>query len=57
MTTHKKGMFITLEGGEGSGKSTLILLLKTFLEEQGYKVTVTREPGGIELCREGKGAV
>ena len=57
MTTHQKGMFITLEGGEGSGKSTLILLLKGFLEEQGYKVTVTREPGGIELAEKIRGLI
>lgn len=52
MTTHKKGMFITLEGGEGSGKTTLIQTLKTHLEEQGYKVLVTREPGGIPVAEE-----
>jgi len=38
-------MFITFEGVEGSGKTTQTTLLKDFLVQQGYKVTVTREPG------------
>jgi len=40
------GLFITLEGGEGAGKSTQIQMLKQALEERGYSVLLTREPGG-----------
>ncbi len=41
--------FITLEGGEGSGKSTLGKLLKKELEDKGCSVLLTREPGGDKI--------
>ena len=40
------GRFITLEGGEGAGKSTQVLRLAAKLREQGRDVVMTREPGG-----------
>lgn len=49
------GRFITLEGGEGAGKTTLIGALKTWLQDRGTDVVVTREPGGTpgaELLRD-----
>jgi len=42
-------MFITLEGGEGAGKTTQILHLAGFLTERGLKCILTREPGGTDL--------
>ena len=46
------GYFITLEGVEGSGKSTLIQSMKGFVENSGREVVVTREPGGIEISEQ-----
>lgn len=45
-----KGIFITIEGPEGAGKTTVISMLAEELVLQGYKVLQTREPGGIEIA-------
>lgn len=42
-------LFITFEGGEGAGKTTLIQHLANFLDQEGFSVVVTREPGGTKL--------
>lgn len=44
------GIFITFEGGEGSGKTTIASMIKEQLTKEGYQVTLTREPGGVEIA-------
>ncbi len=48
----EKGLFITFEGGEGSGKTTLIKALGKKLEEMNIGYMVTREPGGSTIAEE-----
>lgn len=45
----QRGTFITLEGGEGAGKSTQITAVQQWVQDAGHSVLVTREPGGTEL--------
>lgn len=45
----KRGVFITLEGGEGAGKSTNVQWLADYLRARGKTVLVTREPGGTSV--------
>lgn len=42
----QRGWFITLEGGEGAGKSTSLAFVRQWLEQAGHSVVMTREPGG-----------
>ena len=48
----QRGRFITLEGGEGVGKTTNLRLIEDILARRGYDVLVTREPGGTPLAEE-----
>ena len=52
-----KGIFITMEGPDGSGKSTQIALLKEYLESAGYDVLITREPGGTTISEAIRGII
>lgn len=45
-----RGKFITLEGGEGVGKSTNLAFIKKYLQQHNISVVVTREPGGTVLA-------
>lgn len=47
-----RGLFVTVEGGEGVGKSTNLEFLKDFLCENGVDVITSREPGGTPLGEE-----
>ncbi len=44
-----KGIFISVEGPDGAGKSTQIERLKEYLAQKGYEVLITREPGGTVI--------
>lgn len=46
------GIFITFEGGEGAGKTSLLQRISKHLRDQGYDVLATREPGGIEIAEQ-----
>lgn len=45
-----RGLFITIEGGEGVGKSTNIAFIEAFLRDHGVELEVTREPGGTAMA-------
>ena len=48
----KSGIFITMEGPDGSGKTTQINLLSEYLKENNYDVIITREPGGTRISED-----
>lgn len=48
-TTDRRGLFITFEGPDGSGKSTQVGLLSQRLQQQGHDVLLSREPGGTPI--------
>ena len=45
-----RGIFITVEGGDGAGKSTQLANIKAYMEERGISAVFTREPGGTEIA-------
>ncbi|MFJ7756164.1 dTMP kinase [Peribacillus muralis] len=48
----KRGIFITMEGPEGAGKTTITQMLGKALQEEGYQVLLTREPGGVPISEQ-----
>jgi len=52
MTLQSHARFITLEGGEGAGKSTVLSALRDFLLARDFEVVSTREPGGTPLAEQ-----
>ena len=52
MNNHSRGFFITIEGPEGAGKSTLAEAIEKYLTAQGRKCLRTREPGGTPLAEQ-----
>lgn len=45
----RNGLFITMEGPDGSGKSTQIAAIRNYLESKGERIIITREPGGTSI--------
>jgi dTMP kinase len=52
-----RGLFITLEGPDGSGKSTMISLVGQYLAERGIDHVITREPGGTSIGEKIRGII
>ena len=46
------GLFITFEGGEGAGKTTIARMIVDQLRKEGYTVELTREPGGVDIAEQ-----
>ncbi len=47
-----RGKFITFEGPEGSGKTSVIIGVEKYLTEEGFSILTTREPGGIKIAED-----
>ncbi|MGE7763524.1 dTMP kinase [Peribacillus sp. NPDC097895] len=47
-----RGIFITMEGPEGAGKTTITQMLGKALQQEGYQVLLTREPGGVPISEQ-----
>ncbi|QFK69819.1 dTMP kinase [Pradoshia sp. D12] len=52
VTALKRGVFITVEGPEGAGKTTVLARVGEQLEKEGYSIVLTREPGGIPIAEQ-----
>ncbi len=48
----ERGIFITMEGPEGAGKTTILKMVGETLQQEGYSVVLTREPGGIPISEQ-----
>ncbi|MGE7609917.1 dTMP kinase [Peribacillus frigoritolerans] len=48
----KRGIFITMEGPEGAGKTTITQMLGKALKQEGYQILLTREPGGVPISEQ-----
>ncbi|MFJ7367655.1 dTMP kinase [Peribacillus frigoritolerans] len=48
----KRGIFITMEGPEGAGKTTITQMLGKALQQEGYQILLTREPGGVPISEQ-----
>lgn len=49
---NKKGLFISIEGPDGSGKTTIFRMLGEMLQQKNYDILMTREPGGIPIAEQ-----
>lgn len=49
MTNLKRGLFIVLEGPDGSGKSSIAHFMAEYLQEKGHQIEFSREPGGTKI--------
>lgn len=52
-----RGLFITIEGPDGAGKSTQVKLLGEYFQQRGYQVIFTREPGGTDISEQIRGVL